>query len=197
MVSYHPLGASRGIQDHLLANECGRTHSPICLVSLYEGADPAKPTAASIVASSNTTIANQVSRPPSTYVQTRNNSEMDVDLEAGQGIHPVPSLATTIAATPTTTSSPAPHQKHMHDEKAGMGGGVVGQDDEILILKRCQHLFHARCLATWFLRRKYTCPVCRVPYYRDPRIDEEAVRERELDRDARMHVALPVYPIFW
>ncbi|KAH8664438.1 hypothetical protein BX600DRAFT_436984 [Xylariales sp. PMI_506] len=29
-------------------------------------------------------------------------------------------------------------------------------DDEILKLKKCQHMFHARCLATWFLRHRTT-----------------------------------------
>ncbi|KAH7318148.1 hypothetical protein B0I35DRAFT_235917 [Stachybotrys elegans] len=40
--------------------------------------------------------------------------------------------------------------------------------DEVLTLQSCGHCFHARCLSSWFLIRRYDCPVCRAPYYTPP-----------------------------
>ncbi|KAI0883120.1 uncharacterized protein GGS22DRAFT_167918 [Annulohypoxylon maeteangense] len=69
-----------------------------------------------------------------------------VDVEAGQGV----------AATCTTTEVTTVESKNQP---------VQPINDDILKMKRCTHLFHARCLAMWFLRKKYNCPVCRTPYY--------------------------------
>ncbi|OTB01716.1 hypothetical protein M426DRAFT_14176 [Hypoxylon sp. CI-4A] len=79
-----------------------------------------------------------------------------VDLEAGNGISKVTTTTTDIAPQESKRQSMQPI------------------DDEVLKLKRCTHMFHARCLATWFLRRKYACPVCRTPYFQMvPESDEE------------------------
>ncbi|KAI1135605.1 hypothetical protein F5Y05DRAFT_393934 [Hypoxylon sp. FL0543] len=74
----------------------------------------------------------------------RRNQE---DLEAGHGV----SETTTTKADVIITEKKCSSMQH--------------NDDEVLKMKRCTHLFHARCLATWFLRKKYECPVCRTPYY--------------------------------
>ncbi|KAI0835175.1 hypothetical protein F5Y06DRAFT_276889 [Hypoxylon sp. FL0890] len=77
-----------------------------------------------------------------------------VDLEAGHGI----SEATTTKADVTITEKKCP--------------SIQPNDDEVLKMKRCTHIFHARCLATWFLRNKYECPVCRTPYYQVASVDD-------------------------
>ncbi|KAI0007354.1 hypothetical protein F4779DRAFT_619705 [Xylariaceae sp. FL0662B] len=88
------------------------------------------------------------------------------DLEAGVGV-------------PGTAKTP-------HDKRQSMTQPI---DDERLKMKRCRHVFHARCLATWFLRKQYRCPVCRTPYY-------QAVEEMEADIDYRLQPPPPVVP-FW
>ncbi|KAI1391636.1 uncharacterized protein F4822DRAFT_191942 [Hypoxylon trugodes] len=94
------------------------------------------------------------------------NSE--VDLEAG------------LSRTTTSTTDTVTHEKKRQS--------MQPVDDEVLKLKRCTHIFHARCLATWFLRKKYDCPVCRTPYYQVvPEVEEE---------DYRMQATLPVVA-FW
>ncbi|KAI2465192.1 hypothetical protein F4781DRAFT_38136 [Annulohypoxylon bovei var. microspora] len=70
-----------------------------------------------------------------------------VDLEAGNGVS---RTNTTITEVTTVENKDRPMQPI---------------DDDVLKMKRCTHIFHARCLATWFLRKKFDCPVCRTPYY--------------------------------
>lgn len=60
-------------------------------------------------------------------------------------------------------------------------------DDEVLKMKRCQHMFHARCLATWFLRRRYDCPVCRTPYYQP--VEESTERRGENEYHPSLYMA--------
>ncbi|KAK7452314.1 hypothetical protein Landi51_04202 [Colletotrichum acutatum] len=38
-------------------------------------------------------------------------------------------------------------------------------EDDILMLKSCQHAFHAKCLSSWFLIERFDCPVCRSQYW--------------------------------
>ncbi|KAI0849171.1 hypothetical protein F5Y00DRAFT_261987 [Daldinia vernicosa] len=92
----------------------------------------------------------------------------DTDLEAGDGIS---RYATII----TVASDAAAAEKRQPTQPI---------DDEVLKMKKCRHVFHAKCLATWFLRKEYKCPVCRVPYY-------EAEEERR-EEDYRMQALLPV-----
>jgi len=40
--------------------------------------------------------------------------------------------------------------------------------DDILTLNVCGHVFHSRCLASWFLMDRFDCPMCRVQYYTRP-----------------------------
>lgn len=94
-----------------------------------------------------------------------------IDLEAGMGV----SRTTTI----TTTDVTAQEKKQQSMQPI---------DDEVLKLKRCTHIFHARCLATWFLRKKYDCPVCRTPYYQ--------VVQEEAEEDYRIPQSLPAVA-FW
>ncbi|KAI1646774.1 uncharacterized protein F4817DRAFT_339399 [Daldinia loculata] len=95
----------------------------------------------------------------------------DTDLEAGDGI--------SRSATIITVASDAAAKKHQPTQPI---------DDEVLKMKRCRHVFHAKCLATWFLRKEYRCPVCRVPYYE---AEEETVEE-----DYRISALLPV-AVIW
>ncbi|KAI1660534.1 hypothetical protein F4813DRAFT_297110 [Daldinia decipiens] len=90
----------------------------------------------------------------------------DTDLEIGDGI--------SRSATIITVASDAAAKKDQPTQPI---------DDEVLKMKRCRHVFHAKCLATWFLRKEYRCPVCRVPYYEA----EEETREE----DYRIPALLP------
>ncbi|KAK7966375.1 uncharacterized protein PG986_000652 [Apiospora aurea] len=67
-------------------------------------------------------------------------------------------------------------------------------DDEILKMRRCPHMFHARCLATWFLMKRYDCPVCRAAYYQTSNESEESLSGRESVRPASL--GIPILP-FW
>ncbi|KAK7911158.1 hypothetical protein PG985_013639 [Apiospora marii] len=67
-------------------------------------------------------------------------------------------------------------------------------DDEILKMRRCPHMFHARCLATWFLMKRYDCPVCRAAYYQNSNESEESLSGRETVQPATL--GIPVLP-FW
>ncbi|KAI0376498.1 hypothetical protein F5Y04DRAFT_266179 [Hypomontagnella monticulosa] len=95
------------------------------------------------------------------------------DLEAGSAI------ARTITTTTTTTDAVAEEKRQ----------SMQPIDDEVLMMKRCPHLFHSRCLATWFLRKKYDCPVCRTPYY-------QVVEDMVPNEDYRIPPTLPVVA-FW
>ncbi len=98
-----------------------------------------------------------------------------VDLEAGNEIS---------RSTTTTTCAAASNAKENEKRQS-----MQPIDDEVLKLKRCTHIFHARCLATWFLQRKYECPVCRTPYY-------QMAQEAELQEEYRMPATLPAVA-FW
>lgn len=39
------------------------------------------------------------------------------------------------------------------------------EDLQIVTINACGHSFHAKCLSSWFLMRRYDCPVCRAVYY--------------------------------
>ncbi|KAI1123800.1 hypothetical protein F5Y10DRAFT_45579 [Nemania abortiva] len=82
---------------------------------------------------------------------TRRDSE--VDLEAG--VKP-PDNTTT---NPTDTSKPTILARL---EKFRV---VQPEESEILKISQCGHAFHSRCLATWFLKKQYDCPMCRAKYY--------------------------------
>ncbi|ORY15984.1 hypothetical protein BCR34DRAFT_144302 [Clohesyomyces aquaticus] len=49
----------------------------------------------------------------------------------------------------------------------------LSEQEKILRLNVCGHEFHAECLLSWLLVRRYTCPVCRAVYY-----DKEAEAEK-------------------
>ncbi|KAI1099567.1 hypothetical protein F4804DRAFT_321632 [Jackrogersella minutella] len=96
----------------------------------------------------------------------------DVDLEAGNA------MSKTITPTTDVTT----------EEKKGQA--TQPNDDEVLKMKRCTHMFHTRCLATWFLRKKYDCPVCRTPYF-------QVTPEPEHNVDYRMPAAILPVVGFW
>ncbi|KAI2613437.1 hypothetical protein GGR54DRAFT_643004 [Hypoxylon sp. NC1633] len=103
-----------------------------------------------------------------TYTPTEGNK---ADLEAGNGV----------SRTTTSTTEVATDKKNQQP--------IQPIDDEVLKLKRCSHIFHARCLATWFLRKKYDCPVCRAPFY-------QVTPEMVPDEDYRVPPTLPTVA-FW
>ena len=47
--------------------------------------------------------------------------------------------------------------------------------DDILTLNTCGHVFHSRCLASWFLMDRFDCPMCRVQYYTRPHAPSRSV----------------------
>lgn len=67
-------------------------------------------------------------------------------------------------------------------------------DDEILKMRRCPHMFHARCLATWFLMKRYDCPVCRAAYYQTASESDDELSDREAAQATSL--GIPVLP-FW
>ncbi|KAI1199196.1 hypothetical protein F5X97DRAFT_322613 [Nemania serpens] len=87
---------------------------------------------------------------------------IDVDLEAGLG---APGITTATGRTPRRTASAAAKQ-----EKTS---GIQSGENEILRINRCGHTFHSHCLANWFLREKYDCPLCRATYYRPRELHEQ------------------------
>ncbi|KAK7752157.1 hypothetical protein SLS62_005901 [Diatrype stigma] len=116
-------------------------------------------------------------------------SSPEADLEAGIALparppHAVLRGATATAATATSTSSTAETLPSGAAAAAAatldaaegaarvmvvvVGGdpGVEGAD-AVLTLRSCRHTFHKRCLASWCLRWRYDCPVCREPYHCD------------------------------
>lgn len=93
------------------------------------------------------------------------------------GLAPPPSTATRAAK--------ASNEKHAKNTPPEAGDGV-------LKMKKCRHMYHARCLATWFLQRRYDCPVCRVQYYQH--VEEEEAPSREMLSPST--VGLPALP-FW
>ncbi|KAK4152454.1 hypothetical protein C8A00DRAFT_16240, partial [Chaetomidium leptoderma] len=38
------------------------------------------------------------------------------------------------------------------------------QDETLVRMLPCHHLFHARCIADWFLKHHDTCPICKAHY---------------------------------
>ncbi|KAI0123422.1 hypothetical protein BJ170DRAFT_641783 [Xylariales sp. AK1849] len=112
-------------------------------------------------------------------VGTAPTTGSELDLEAG--------VSRTTTITTTSTASTA-----LKEQKNTVPWQPQPIDDEVLKMKRCQHMFHARCLATWFLRRRYDCPVCRTLYYQ--------VVEVDTSRDHRedLYVREPTIPVvFW
>ncbi|KAI0396774.1 hypothetical protein F5Y17DRAFT_58684 [Xylariaceae sp. FL0594] len=59
-----------------------------------------------------------------------------------------------------------------------MGVSFKQWDDVILRTNQCNHVFHAPCLASWILRGKATCPVCRIVYCRERRAFSEPVQHQ-------------------
>ncbi|KAI1086745.1 hypothetical protein F5B19DRAFT_478064 [Rostrohypoxylon terebratum] len=99
----------------------------------------------------------------------------EVDLEAGDGVTRI-QTATTEATTVEGTDRP-----------------MQPINDEVLKLNGCIHLFHARCLTTWFLQKQYRCPVCRTIYYHG------AEHEAEDEDAVEFYPMPPPLPIlgFW
>lgn len=59
---------------------------------------------------------------------------------------------------------------------------VLHEDQEqILQLDVCSHMFHAECLVSWVVIGKISCPICRAVYFGKTKEDRK-VEERERDR---------------
>ncbi|KAI1469869.1 uncharacterized protein F4812DRAFT_420632 [Daldinia caldariorum] len=99
-------------------------------------------------------------------------ADHEADLETGNGMSRSPTIIT-VASDGAVEKGPPTKPSH----------------DEVLKMKRCRHIFHAKCLAKWFLRKEYRCPVCRVTYYQE---EEEAEAE-----DYRMAALMPVAVVWY
>jgi hypothetical protein len=126
----------------------GPTSSPICLVSLF---------APSALSLSGSTIHNP---------QDRSNHTLPLPSppEAAHVSHPdqcTTTAATTGARTdddrtrpPRLSGRKRPADEEDEEERANQSSSGV------LILNRCTHAFHTRCLASWFEYGQYRCPIC-------------------------------------
>jgi hypothetical protein len=46
---------------------------------------------------------------------------------------------------------------------------MLKEQEEIVKLNVCGHIFHMECLMSWYVFGKFSCPVCRAVYYGKPR----------------------------
>ncbi|KAF2268855.1 hypothetical protein CC78DRAFT_575839 [Lojkania enalia] len=56
----------------------------------------------------------------------------------------------------------------------------IAEKEGISKLEVCGHEFHAECLISWFLVRKYSCPICRAVYFapaEEKRKSQDRLRE--------------------
>lgn len=59
------------------------------------------------------------------------------------------------------------------------GVSLSGEKEEILRLIVCGHEYHMECLMSWFLVRKYSCPICRAVYFSTKTVQELAAEGEE------------------
>ncbi|KAI5918864.1 hypothetical protein F4810DRAFT_553001 [Camillea tinctor] len=130
----------------------------------------------------------QQQQPPQPQQTSSSKDAMEVDLEAGKD-----SVSRT---TTTTTSSCSGNEEKRKKQPI---------NDDVLKMKRCTHTFHSRCLLTWFMNKKYECPVCRTVYYQPPpptpgrgdESDDESRYRREQDEYMYRHqLAYSIMPFF-
>lgn len=122
--------------------------------------------------------------------ETDATTQRDIDLEAGTNL----SLSASKASSATNISSVAGDV--IKEKQLAQAWRPQPIDDDVLKLKRCQHMYHARCLASWFLQRRYDCPVCRTPYYQRIEPAEESPYRRETEWVADYRSAMPIMPFF-
>lgn len=41
------------------------------------------------------------------------------------------------------------------------------KSDDMVRRLSCGHIFHSECIARWYLRKHYTCPLCMLRYMSD------------------------------
>jgi hypothetical protein len=51
-----------------------------------------------------------------------------------------------------------------HPSEELLKEGADTQLLDVLTLRECKHAFHSSCLISWFLIKRYDCPVCRRAY---------------------------------
>ncbi|KAL2811782.1 hypothetical protein BJX63DRAFT_268806 [Aspergillus granulosus] len=116
---------------------------PICLTSLFA------PSAFSL---SSSTIHNP---------QGRSNQTLPLPSvpEAAHTLHP--NQCTTAIISPDDDRTRPPRYAGRSPAGDEEGGECRNLDSSgIMVLNRCAHAFHARCLASWFEYRQYRCPIC-------------------------------------
>ncbi|KAI1313252.1 hypothetical protein F5Y03DRAFT_390272 [Xylaria venustula] len=96
-------------------------------------------------------------------LQTRDGN---VDLESGEGS---PKTKTIMAMLTASTK-----WIRRHSIPPPIDDPIT---DEILVINRCGHAFHSRCLVTWFKKKKYDCPICRARYYPPPKPKSKKSRQ--------------------
>ncbi|KAH6658536.1 hypothetical protein BKA67DRAFT_656724 [Truncatella angustata] len=122
----------------------------------------------------------------SLYSCTETGSIVDggIDLEVG------PSRGLTTSGSPPTKSSVKSTHVYLKEAETDVKPWRPQPiNDDVVKLKRCQHLFHARCLASWFLRKRYDCPVCRTSYYQESGTKAMEDRGRELTYQPSIAIA--------
>lgn len=79
---------------------------------------------------------------------------------------PSPPEPIKVAGGPTPSKSPSVS-----------GLSLNGEKEEILRLNACGHEYHMECLLSWFMVRKYSCPICRAVYYETKKPEEPTATE--------------------
>ncbi|KAK8032057.1 hypothetical protein PG990_001791 [Apiospora arundinis] len=136
-------------------------------------------------------------------------SDTEEGKAAGEGVRGGDLEAGTLKKEPTVTTTPVAASADVAEMAEAAKKKMMNKlqktkrtswrpqpiDDEILKMRRCPHMFHARCLATWFLMKRYDCPVCRAAYYQTHVESDDELSGRESVVQPST-LGIPVLP-FW
>ncbi|CAG7943312.1 unnamed protein product [Penicillium olsonii] len=73
----------------------------------------------------------------------------------------------TLASSPYLACPEPAVLAHPHNHQPCTCGAHHAPPEEVLVLNRCKHAFHLKCLKSWFEYRRYKCPICQASYSPD------------------------------
>ncbi|OJJ97523.1 hypothetical protein ASPACDRAFT_45617 [Aspergillus aculeatus ATCC 16872] len=105
-------------------------------------------------------------------------SAVDSDLERGLGMESglgdwrrgsVPlSLSSSSCSTELDAEQQQQQQQQQHAPTEKQPPQPHPQQDEVVVLNRCDHVFHAACLVLWVEQHRYRCPICQASLKHNP-----------------------------